>query len=80
MTALPGDWHPRDDFDDEDDPDDWMTACGFMPGEGASPARTPRTSVDLLRIRSAYRRARSPIVPARGSLRTFGPCLTTGEA
>lgn len=29
MTALPDDWHPRDDFDDEDDPDDWMDERGL---------------------------------------------------
>ena len=34
MTALPADWHPRDDFDDEDDPDDWMDECGYISGEG----------------------------------------------
>lgn len=31
--TLP-DWYPRDDFEDEDDPDAWMMECGYIPGSG----------------------------------------------
>lgn len=48
-----------------------------LPPEGASPTRTPRISVTFPCMDSALDALCSRTVPARGSLRTFGPCLTT---
>lgn len=46
-----------------------------LPPEGASPSCTWRTSVAIERTKPAPDALCSRSVPARGSLRTFGPCL-----
>jgi hypothetical protein len=46
-----------------------------LPPEDASPAVTRRISVVIRRIRSAHDRVCSGLIPRKGSLLTFGPCL-----